>query len=174
MATSLKCLDLLNFNALTRKGSEWRSAHCQWLCWQLSLQSQQRQEGSHMLLKEGRVGEPGRLLVPGLFLAAGPLSLFFPSLLTLGCLIMWLSQFHPALLLGSPSFVMSLTAQPEPRQRLFYTPLLFSVQEQVLEQMPEQKSPGERGTMYSSIQCKVPPGLFNPSHSSLQNFLCIT
>lgn len=99
---------------------------------------------------------------------------YFSPPLILGCLIMKLSQFYTPLLLETSSFVISLTAQPEHKQRLFYVPLLFSVPEQVLEQMPEPNSPGDRGTMYSMIQCKVPSSLFNPSYTGLHDFLTLT
>ena len=99
---------------------------------------------------------------------------YFSPPLILGCLIMKLSQFYTPLLLETSSFVISLTAQPEHKQRLFYVPLLFSVLEQVLEQMPEPNSPGDRGTMYSMIQCKVPSSLFNPSYTGLHEFLTLT
>lgn len=99
---------------------------------------------------------------------------YFSSTLILGCLIMKFSQFHTPLLMETSSFVISVSARPEPRQKLFYVPLLFSVQEQVLEQLPQQTFPGDRGTMYSMIQCKVTSSLFNPSYSGQQDFLSLT
>lgn len=171
-ATSLKCLDPLNYNALKREGSDHKSkqssAHGQWLCWQLSLKSQQRLRSS-MLLRGRKRQETCQVVASWVVPCCWSTekSHFFPAPLILGCLIMRLPQFHTSLLLETSSLVISLTAQLEPRQRLFYVPLLFYLQEQV----PEQKFPGDRSAMYSPIKCKVPSSLFNPLHSSLQNFL---
>lgn len=117
-----KMLFPLNFNVLKRKGSDHKSekssGHCQWLCWQLSLKTQQRQEGSSMLLKRRKKQETCQVVdswvVPCWWSAVNH------------------SSSHPfshsglfdneALLLEIPSFVISLIAQPKPRQKLFLCP----------------------------------------------------